>query len=475
MKKIIFIFLIGVLFSCKDALVEEPKSIAAESFYNTESEIETAIAAGYDKIRPDMYSVSLLECNADYQTGRGSWALISDYQGFNSTNISRSEGRWSESYLAIRNANIVIMKAPDGTELTDAEKTSAVAEAKFIRAFAYFDLVRNYAGVPIRTEDNYDAYDVARASEEDVWALIISDLKEAESGLPDDAPVPGRASKWAAKTVLADVYFYQGMNSEAAAKSEEVIASNKYSLVPVETVDDYTTNLFSPDLASSSEEIFYKKFSHEHGSAYAMMCNHPGTGLCGGGGWYGIYSDFGSNNFMKSWTDTGDLRKQLWYNWDIGVGSTSYLTLKVIDPDSPGTMCANDLPLYRYADVLLLNAEAECRATGTVSATDMERLNMVHRRAFGYDALTVSPVDYKIADYDKDSFCELVVLERGKEQQCEGKRWYDLKRLGFDKLKEIVFASRGIVVAEKHLLYPIPVTEIENNDSIDATDQNPGY
>jgi hypothetical protein len=159
------------------------------------------------------------------------------------------------------------------------------------------------------------------------------------------------------------------------------------------------------------------------------------------------------------------------------LGETSYLTLKFIDPDAPDAgNHANDFTLYRYADVLLLNAEAECLASGSVSATAMERLNMVHRRAFGYNPLVASPVDFKIEDYNKDSFAELVVYERAKEQQCEGKRWYDLKRLGPDKLKDIVKASTGRDVADKHLYYPIPVNEMEYNGAIDpATDQNPGY
>src|SRR5690606_24962702 len=118
------------------------------------------------------------------------------------------------------------------------------------------------------------------------WEQIISDLKEAETSLQDVAPLPGRASKWAAKAVLSDVYFYRGMYSEAAAKSNEVILSNKYALVPVQVVGDYAA-LFGPDLVTSTEEIFYKKFSHERGTEYTMMLHHPGDKLAGGGGYYG--------------------------------------------------------------------------------------------------------------------------------------------------------------------------------------------
>jgi hypothetical protein len=478
MKRIIFIFLVGFLFSCEDALLEEPKSIAVETFYNTKAEIESALYAAYAPIRTSsgINAMSLLETFADYQFGRGSWADNSYYQGLNATNIGRVQSVWDANYLAIRNANIVIMNAPEAEQLAESEKAAAVGEAKFIRAFVYFDLVRDFKGVPIRTEENFTEIEVGRATEDAVFQLIISDLKEAENSLPDQAPLPGRPSKWAAKTVLADVYFYMGMNSEAAAKSNEVIESGKYALVPVQVVEDYA-NLFGADVVTTTEEIFYKKHSNERGTQYTMMLHHPGSGMAGGGGWYGIYTDFEQNNFMKNWDDPGDLRKQLWYNFNIGLGETSYLTLKFIDPDAPDAgNHANDFTLYRYADVLLLNAEAECLASGSVSATAMERLNMVHRRAFGYNPLVASPVDFKIEDYNKDSFAELVVYERAKEQQCEGKRWYDLKRLGPDKLKDIVKASTGRDVADKHLYYPIPVNEMEYNGAIDpATDQNPGY
>ena len=223
MKKIISIFLVLAMFSCEDALVEKPKSIAVETFYNTKSEVESAIAAVYAPLRTGnvfgMNYISLLECFTDYQYGRGSWAINSDFQGLNVTNIGRSDAAWTDIYRSIRNANIVIINAPNGKQLTASDITQSVAEAKFLRAFSYFILVRNWGGVPIRTDKNYAELEVGRNTEAEVYELIISDLKEAEASLPDNASVAGRASKWAAKTLLADVYFYKGMNSEAASKA----------------------------------------------------------------------------------------------------------------------------------------------------------------------------------------------------------------------------------------------------------------
>ncbi len=478
MKKIILIFIGLALFSCEDALVEKPKSIAVETFYNTKSEVESAIAAVYAPIRSgNVFGsnyVSLHETFSDYQYGRGSWAINSDYQGLNATNIGRTDAAWVDIYRSIRNANIVIMNAPNGKQLTASDIAQYVAEAKFLRAFSYFILVKNWAGVPIRTEKNFTEIEVERNTEDEVYQLILADLKDAEINLPDNASVPGRATKWAAKTLLADIYFYRGMNSEAATKANEVISAKKYTLVPVKTVNDYY-KIFGTDVVTTTEEIFYIKYSHENGNNYAMMIHHPGSKLCGGGGWYAIYTDKETNIIIKNW-DLNDLRRGLWYNWNIGLGNNSLLSSKFIDPTAPGGVCANDIPVYRYGDILLLSAEAECRSTGTVSSAAMEKVNMVHRRAYGYDPLTVSPVDFKLADYTKDSFIDMVIKERCYEAACEGKRWSDLKRLGATKLKQIIKANTGKDVADKHLLWPIPVAELSYNKKIDpAKDQNPGY
>jgi len=478
MKKLMIIFLVLTLVSCAKELIEKPKSIAVETFYNTPKEVESALAAIYLPLRATVYNymyISLVECFTDYQYGRGSWAINSNFEGLNATNISRSEQVWVDLYRSIRNANLVIMNAPNGSKLTATDISKYVAEAKYMRAYAYFLLVKNWSGVPIRTDKNFTDIAVARSPEADVYALIVSDLQEAETNLPDAASLPGKPSKWAVKTVLADVYFYRGMNTEAASKIGEVIASNKFSLVPVTVLSDYY-KVFGTDVVTSTEEIFYIKYSHDNGTEYTMMLHHPNSKYCGGGGYYGIYTDKVLNNVFKNW-DLSDLRRQLWYIWDIGLGANTYLTLKFIDPTAPkGNMNANDIPVYRYADALLMSAEAEVRATNTISAASMEKLNMVHRRAYGYPPLVASVKDFKIADYTKDTFIDLVIKERGYETACEGKRWNDLKRLGKAKCREIIKAGVGRDIVDKHFLFPIPVAELTYNTKINpATDQNPGY
>jgi SusD family. len=482
MKKILYVVLASLLlFSCEDALVESPKSLAVETFYNTTAEVEAAISAIYTPLRDQgcmggLYPTQL-ECYTDYGYGRGSHAVLSNFQGLDGTNQSRIGTFWDKFYLSIRNANIVIKNAPNGSKLTQADIAKYVAEAKFLRAFTYFHLVRNWGGVPVRTEENMTIQNIKRNSADEVYNLIYSDLQFAESNLPDNPSIAGKPTKWSAKTLLADVYFFQGKNAEARDKAKEVILSNKFSLVPVTVADDFQ-KIFGPDVITNSEEIFYLKFSrlgNAQGFGYLMYLNHPGTKYYGGGGYYTVYSTT-SNSVIAAW-DKNDLRySATWYPYNIGLGSNTILTKKFVDPLAPNANGAgNDYPLYRYADVLLLYAEADCRASGSVSADAMEKLNMVHRRAYGKSSVVAdASVDFKVSDYTKDTFINLAIRERGYETQFEAKRWHDLKRTG--KVKEIIKTATGKDVAEKHLLWPIPVSELNYNTAIDpAKDQNPGY
>ena len=481
MKKILFILpLLYLLTACEDVLKEEPKSLAAETFYNTASEVESAVNAIYGPLRNEnsiggLYAAQM-EAYTDYGFGRGSYTVLSDFQGLNATNITRVGQIWDQLYLAIRNANLVIANAPNGSSISQADVTKYVAEAKFLRALTYFYLVRNWAGVPIRTEANMTEVTLKRSSAAEVYTLILSDLAEAETNLPDKPAQTGRPSKWAAKTLLADVYLNQSKWAEARDKAGEVIRSGKYALVDVAASEDFL-KIFGADVITTPEEIFYFKYTRQNaqGLSLVMFAHHPGARLHGAGGFYAHYTDVASNPVIKAW-DRADLRRDYnLYSYNIGLGANSLLFRKFRDPLAPtATAAANDLPIYRYADLLLLYAEADARAAGAPTADALEKLNMVHRRAYGKPAGTASAVDFKLADYNAQTFLDLVVKERGFETMYEAKRWLDLKRVG--KAKEIIKAVKAKDVADKHLLWPIPPSELNYNTALDATkDQNPGY
>lgn len=482
MKKIFLVIPLFLLMSCEDVLTEKPKAVAVQTFYNTAGEVETAVNAVYEQLRAtNGISGQLgaqLEAYTDYSYGRGSYQVLSDFQGLNSTNIPRTDDGWRLFYLSIRNANLVIANAPKGKNISAADVAKYTAESKFLRAFNYFWLVRNWGAVPIRTEATLDQANIPRSSVEDVYNLIIADLTEAEANLPETQTQVGRATKWAAKAALAEVYFTQNKYKEARDKANEIIQSQKFSLVPVTAAADFD-KVFGPTVVTSSEEIFYLKMTRQNnqGMYLAMFAHHPGTKLHGAGGFYAHYSDTQNNPVQKAWNDA-DLRKSFnWIKYDIGLGPNTILCKKFSDPLAPTqTAAGNDFPVYRYTDILLMFAEADNRVNNGPTAAGLEALNQVHRRAYGLPATGASAVDFALSGYTVDTFNELVLSERGYETQYEAKRWLDLKRLGTPKLKQVIKAATGKDVADKHLFWPIPVGELNFNTALDPSkDQNPGY
>lgn len=464
-----------MLISCQEFLEENPKAIAVSTFYNTANEIKAGVNAIFKDYATGGSSFKevfgpYLDSFADNLWGKGSY--IVDYQQLTSTQITRSDGFWQFLYLAIRDANLIIKYAPNANDCSQEDIAKYVGEAKFMRALSYFYLVRMYGGVPIKTEENMEVTDVPRATENEVWQLIISDLENAEENLPDKASDVGRPSKWVAKTVLADVYFYKGEYSKASANAKEVIQSGMYSLVQVSSWGDFDSKLYGVNVVNSSEEIFYIKFTSASTSTQSIffIYYHVASSPYSGGRGYSAVKIPAASNYYKNW-NSQDIRKDLLYK----SGTADYLSRKYIDTSiSKGADSGIDWPLYRYSDILLLYAEASCRASNGPTADGLEALNQVHRRAYGKDPTQPSSVDFKLTDYNSDSFNELIIKERGYETLCEGKRWFDLKRL--NKVAEYVYAEKGITINRNVLLWPIPVAEMSFNKAIDpATDQNPGY
>jgi hypothetical protein len=458
-------------------LEEDPKALAVEQFYKTKAEIEAAVYSIYAPLQESVYTRNYLVMNlsqTDYGYGRGTYASLTQFAGLDATNISRIAGMWNGFYLSIRNANIVIANAPQAVAngVNNADVDQLVAEARFLRAFNYFQLVINWAGVPLRTEINMSETDVPRSSIEDVYKLILNDLEFAEGTLPEKEPMAGRPSKWTAKILLADVYVNLKRWPDARSKTLEIITSNKYGLVGVSIADDFY-KVFGPSVVTSAEEIFSIKYTSQKRGTFTVMLHHPNSPYNGGSGSFGVYTDSVKNKVIKAW-DFNDLRKPFnLYNWNIGLGPTTMLYKKLINPDlTSGYDC--DHPVYRYADVLLLYAEADCMANNGPTADGMEKLNMVRRRAYGKNPAIASVLDFKHTDYTTNTFIDLVLKERLYEFFCEGKRFYELNRTG--RLKQVIKDVHGIDVADKHLLWPIPNVEYNYNKAINPiTDQNPGY
>lgn len=484
MKNIVLIIVITALFSsCSDWLEEKPKAVAAETFYNTEEEASAAVLAPIEKFRSGfaMSYPGILECSADYAYGRGSWEANSDYEGLNTQNQTRANMVWASLYKVIRDCNIAISRLPAASELSETSKAAYLGELRFLRALSYFYLVRSFGSCPLRTDENMSEYNLRKSSKEDLYAYIVNDLLFAVENAPDKARLIGTPCKNGARSLLAQVYLQLEKYQEAASYSKQVIDSKSYSLVSVSTSRDFE-KVFGANVINTTEEIFYLKQDNKtkNGWEYVMFCAHPSAmidekPMCGAGGWYGLYTTT-ENDMIAEW-EVKDLRKD--YNLllhNFGLGDNTYLMAKFYDPEAlSGNGSGNSTPLIRYPDVLFTYAEAITKATGTPTTDAMEMLNMVHRRAYGYNPNNPSSVDFNLADYrSTDKFMDLLIKEQAYECMNEMKRWFFLCRLGI--AKQQIKKIKGIDVAEKHMLFPIPTTEFDYNEALDPSkDQNPGY
>jgi len=469
------------LFSCEDVLTEEPKSsLSTANFYQTAADAEAAVYAIYNPIR-DTYSFidwgGQFTGVEDYAMGTGIYASLSEGV-LNSASIGRTDNAYKAFYLAIRNANLVLKYVPS-IEMDESKKNALLGEARFLRAFAYYQLVRNWGGVPLRTEpvETTEQAPKARATAEEVYDLIMEDLQYAENNLPNSQAVAGRPSKWSAKTMLADVYLYTEQWPEARDKSDEVIKSGVYSLVRVEKPSDFE-KIFGPAVTTSSEDVWSLKYSRSNGgSSIAVQYAAPGSAYASEG-WLSFYG-LPTFPLLANW-DHNDLR------WQFNI-YTSYprsngtivqnpadrpiLFGKFKDPGyAPSN--GNDFPIYRYPDDLLIYAEAASQANGGPTPLALERLNLVRRRAYGYNPEGASPVDYTMQTAPTaKAFQDLVLKERAYEFIGEQKRWYDLKRT--NTVQKVTLEAKGIQIPESFLLFPIPQQEMDNNPIIG--EQNPGY
>ncbi|MGX5819012.1 RagB/SusD family nutrient uptake outer membrane protein [Chitinophaga lutea] len=485
MMKKQFLAILGIcaaFVSCSKFLDEVPEDrLATENFYKNAEDARSAVNAVYNPLRSGVFRGPYFlqtEIMADYAEGRGSTSIIGEYKGLDVVNIARVATLWDGFYRTVRNANIAIENIPGITSMGEADKKALIAEARFLRAFAYYHLVRHWGKVPLYLSTQTASS--PRQPEADVYAAIIADLQDAEANLPPKGAQNGRPGYWAAKALLAEVYLTTGAFDKARDKADEVIASGAFGLINITKASDWN-NVFGPTVNGTSEEVFYLKFSQLDGWEWPHNLLYSETTFSPFGN-YVIFSTL-DNKFLNAW-DPQDNRKQ----WDVFTEYISRITgllqklpvstpvqfSKWRDPSAPTlTGHSNDYPFLRYADVLLIYAEAAAMAENGPSAKAVEQLNKIHRRAYGYPSGAPSPVDFPTAGWTQETFRDAVLQERAYELFMEGKRWLDLKRTG--KIKSVIKANKGKDVQDVHLYWPIPQQEIDTNPDITQADQNPGY
>lgn len=480
-RLIALLFISIIPLACEDVLTENPGTFLNEAtIFSTEDGAVAATMGIYQQLRVENYYgtdfIRNIIHHSDYALGRGSMAPMANYQ-LDATNIGRIGNTWVAIYTSIYRANLVIQRVPGVPGIDPDLSDQLVGEASFLRALGYYNLVRGWGAVPLRLEPETEDFKIARSPESEVYAQIIDDLLLAEEVLPSEYPTNeiGRVTKWAAKTLLADVYLTLERWGDAAAKAKEVIDSGLFSLVRVATSEDFHKKMFGPDIPVHSEEVLSIKYNVlENNDGFVRHFHKPAANYSDGGS-FGLYGNMDSFISKGEWADENspDLRRNdfLYSGADV-VHLDPVIKMLFRKFRGTPTNISNDLPLLRYAEALMIFAEAESQANGGPNAAAYDAINQIRRRAFGQDPAVAFPAADLPADLSATEFRDALMLERAKEFLGEGKRWFDLKRTG-TALQ--VLQGLGFNIAERNLKWPIPVEEIDNNELLGPEDQNPGW
>lgn len=462
MKKILVLVSLATLLmtSCGDSFfdLEPASSVTIDKVYKTASDYNVAVIGCYAKLQSQVnFYTECCEYRSDNLSLGAPTAGTQDRYDIDHFTEKPSNGILS-SYWANFNNNVyrcnLLLDQIDGANFAENLKKQYKGEAMFIRALNYFNMYRIWGGVPATKHvvSAAEALKVARYSDEQMFDLIAGDLKEIVDNnyLPEtySSADMGRATSGAAKALLGKVYLTFHKWTEAKDILSQLIG--KYQLVsPIAQV-------FNVDNKNNNEIIFAVHFNKEiEGEGHSY--------------WYNLTNASDDTNQTSSLLNTfptGDARKDLITY--VQVEKTVRLMNKFYDTKSPTfKTVGNDQILLRYADVLLMYAEAlnEIQYDASEGSLALKYLNAVRQRA-GISNLTAKQLP------SQEKFRKGILVERQREFPYEGQRWFDLVRMGFAKS---VMAENGVEIKDYQLLFPIPQQEIEKVGDKSILWQNPGY
>ena len=473
--------------SCEDIITEEPKDfLVPGSFPASEKDAIAATNAAYTKLHSSIISFyygftpSDIAFQGQHNRRPVSWFI----------NLTPLNGdatvMWQQNYQGVGLANTVIQFVPD-VSMDEVLRDRLIAEAKFLRAFYYFELVRTYGGVPIIDEvisDPNTLKGITKNTVDEVYAQIKKDLTEAIPNLPDDyaAADKGRATRWSATALLARVHLTRSEWGDANTRAEEVISSGMFGLVADYNLlwSQNSEHVLLPDKDGNqvNENVFDIQFKQDERNDFKQSwVGSRDTGVGGvnavGGGWENMLP---TEDFLNMF-EPGDLRRDISYVTELngntlesprtpGAGPITGKYLNV-DGDAPkGNNGSQNTYVIRYSDVLLMRAEAENELNGPTNAYTF--INQVRERA-GLPALS---------GLDKDAFRTALRKERATELSFEGIRKYDLLRWGVfvETIRNTTdphMATPRANIQDYHVLMPIPDREIELSEG--SLIQNDGY
>lgn len=486
--KILSVLLIVVFLtqSCSEDFLDlEPiSSSTTGNSFNTENDIEAALVAVYNSLHNEYYvwdnvlmgDVRSDNCYAGPPDDVDIWAY--DQLTITSNN-SRIFNNWRDFYRGISRANTVLDKIEEISEISESRKTEIIGEAKFLRAFYYFDLVKQYGGVPIvehtGTADP-EKTQIPRNTVEEVYQFIINDLEASIASLPEtygegNSVDKARATKGSSNALLAKVWAQHPTHDYAKAiqYADAVINSS----AGFQLLGDYPS-LFNGNNYNNSESIFEAQYigGTSQGNWGPQLFLPPSIS---GDGWRKYATP--SKNLVDAFFDQQDwtrLDANVIWEWVPWVdeyynaaNSGEWVTFAYKQKHADGWNSGDQVYFLRLADILLLKAEAMAH----LGQGDKGRgiVNQIRNRA-GLSNTTATNAEMLNA----------VLLERRLELALESHRWDDLVRNDIviqtmNNLQELNLITNEYVnynMDENKKLLPIPLNELDRNP---ALEQNPGY
>ncbi len=464
---------LSIITACSDEFVNEdpPYAIDSENYFNSKTDYENALIGAYDLLQSTYVNVLLGEIASDNTLSGGESAT--DVVGFQQIDDmihtpvnSNLKDIWNWMFAGVYRASYIL----EFKDKTDFEgKNQIIAEARFLKAYYNFELVKWFGPIPIKVDKRFAVNDVTsipRASVSEVYANIESDLLFAVDNLSVTASQQGRATKGAAQALLGKVYLYQNKFVNASNVLEDLISDNNYSLV-----SNYNT-IFENAGENGPESVFEVQYFDGQGAGFGCLQCSEGNVAVGFNGVRNYNGSFFESGFsfnvptQQAYNayEVGDNRRDVailnivtWAaannaTYGEGYKHTGFFNRKYLprqgdsNTGDQNLTNPNNYRAIRYADVLLMAAEAFNRG-GIDDGKARTYLNLVRRRAFGDLNHDISASGAALTDF--------ILAERRLELMGEGHRFFDLVRTN-----RAVGTIPGFT-AGKNEVFPVPFEEIQ--------------
>lgn len=492
--------LISVNTGCKDFLDTQRQGTYTADNYpypGGSGPYDTFLFSAYDALRNYNYIAdgfmvvtSIRSDDADKgSTPSDGGADVIGMDNFPALTNGRANSLWSEYYVMINRCNTILDQIANNSDIlaTPQQKSVAEAEARFLRGYSYFFLVRAYGRVPKIDKVLAVTSNVPQSTPAEIYALVESDLQFAAANLPAswDKKFIGRATSGAANGILAKAYLYQQKWAQAMATANLVMTSGQYDLsVPY-------TKIFSEDGENSKESVFEIQATASvaiptgNGTQYTNM-----QGVRGSGTWDLGWGWNMPSAALEAAYEPGDPRKArtiLYTSTSTTPGLTIYGEVTPVGLPNPKYNQKRhsnpafrslynhlkgwwmNVPILRYADVVLMYAEAANEVGGSTNTTNaLAALNSVRARARGANA-SVLP---NVTTTDQNALRDAIRQERRIELAMEHERFFDIVRWGIDAAA-MQAAGKTNYNPNRDRLLPIPQQQIDLSKGV--LTQNPGY